>query len=177
MKTITKLLLTGITALSANISLIHSAHADEGLYIGAGVYQADVDVSDINDDQTTAAFFLGYNFFDSNLLMLSAEAGFYDLGDFSSPNSTVDADAFTVAGVAMLPLGPVFEIYAKAGVAFIDVSGSTPFGSISENSEEGFYGAGASIDILDTIDIYAEYLQFDNAVESELIGVGVRLAF
>ena len=174
MKKINHLLFAGMTALSTG--LVNTAYADESFYIGAGLYQAEVDVPKL-DDETASAFFVGYNFFDSNLLMLSAEVGYYDLGDFNEANTNIDADAFTAAGVVMLPIGPVFEIYAKAGIAFVDVDGDSPFGNFDESSEETFYGAGASIDILDTIDIYAEYLQFDNKVESEMLGAGVRLAF
>jgi hypothetical protein len=36
---------------------------------------------------------------------------------------------------------------------------------------------GFSFDILDTVDIYAEYLKFDNKVDSQMYGVGVRLDF
>ncbi|WP_101758554.1 outer membrane beta-barrel protein [Oceanicoccus sp. KOV_DT_Chl] len=177
MDKLNRLLLIITAALIVNLGFLSTANADEGYYIGAGLYQADVDISGIDGDDTTTAFFVGYTFLDSNLLMLSAEGGYYDLGDFSEGATKLNAEAFTAAGVAMLPLGPLFEIYAKVGIAYIDVDGRSAFGDLDESGEEVFYGAGASIDILDTIDIYAEYLQFDNDAESEVIGIGVRLAF
>ena len=45
------------------------------------------------------------------------------------------------------------------------------------DGEKVFGGIGFSFDILDTVDLYAEYLKFDNEVDSEMIGVGVRLDF
>ena len=46
-----------------------------------------------------------------------------------------------------------------------------------------FYHAGCPVcvsaeqDILDTIDIYVEYIVFDTSVDSEIAGVGVKFSF
>lgn len=45
------------------------------------------------------------------------------------------------------------------------------------DGEEMFGGIGASIDVLDTIDIYAEYLVFDTDIDSSIAGIGVRFTF
>ena len=76
-----------------------------------------------------------------------------------------------------LPLGPFFELYAKAGVASAEVKLATSEKKSDKTSEEAYYGVGASIDILDTIDIYVEYLVFDTSINSEVAGVGVKLSF
>jgi len=145
-----------------------------GLYIGAGAYQSD---NDIGDD-TVPAGFLGYTFVDTNLLMLSVEAGYYDLGSASNKNAKLEASAITAGAMASLPLGPFFELYAKGGVAFMDtklkLDGST---NNNQSDEKAYYGAGFAFDILDTIDIYAEYLVFDNKYDSDVAGVGIRLSF
>ncbi|MEE4144998.1 MAG: porin family protein, partial [Halieaceae bacterium] len=135
-----------------------------GLYIGGGAYQAD---SDVGDD-TVPGGFLGYTFLDTNFLMLSAEVGYYDLGDTSNRNEKVEASAITAGGVASLPLGPFFELYAKAGIASAEVKRETSDNKNDKTSEEAYYGLGASVDILDTIDIYVEYLVFDTSVNSEV---------
>lgn len=157
-----------------------SAHAD-GLYIGAGVYQANAESGSFDDDDTVPALFVGYNFLDTNIFMMSAELGYYDLGGYDGSTGGVeydiDASAITLAAVGYIPIGPFIEIYAKAGVASTSVDIET--GGIKDDADgtDAFGGIGASIDILDTIDIYAEYLMFDTEVDSELAGIGVRFDF
>jgi hypothetical protein len=83
----------------------------------------------------------------------------------------------TLAGVVYIPIGSFFEVYAKAGVS--SITGDTVFANIKNDydSTDAFGGVGFSFDILDTIDIYAEYLTFDNELDSEMVGVGVRFDF
>ena len=169
-----KLLLQAMAAAALlGATLTDSARA-EGLYIGAGTYLSD---SDIGDD-TVPAGFIGYTFLDTNFLMLSVEGGYYDLGDTSDKTEKLTASAITAGAMASLPLGPFFELYAKAGVAFLD----TEFKQEGQNNDKksddkAYYGAGFAFDILDTIDIYAEYVVFDTRYNSEMAGVGIRLAF
>lgn len=172
-----KLLQTLLGAgLSASLAFSVSTHAD-GFYIGAGVYQSDIETSVLDDDDTVPAAFVGYQFLDTNFLMLSAELGYYDLGSYSGSNYKVDADALTLAGVVYVPIGPFFEVYAKAGVASVSVDTNIAGFKKDYDGTESFGGAGFAFDILDTIDIYAEYLVFDTEVDSEMIGVGVRFDF
>lgn len=163
--------------LWAIVGLCASAATADGLYIGAGAYKTDASLDDFDDHAYTPAAFVGFQFIDTNFLMLSAELGYYDLGSYDRNDVEVDASAFTLAGVVYLPIGPLFEIYAKAGIASGDVD--VDVAGIEDNfdGENAFGGVGFSFDILDTIDVYAEYLQFDNEVDSQMYGVGVRLDF
>ena len=154
-----------------------SAATADGLYVGAGAYKTDASLDDFGDHAYTPAAFVGFQFIDTNFLMLSAELGYYDLGSYDSNDVEVDASAFTLAGVVYLPIGPLFEIYAKAGIASGDVDVKQADIQDDFDGENAFGGVGFSFDILDTIDIYAEYLKFDNEVDSEMYGVGVRLDF
>ena len=147
----------------------------EGFYFGAGAYETEIDVDVLNDNEYVPAGFVGYQFLDTNFLMLSAELGYYDLGDFSENNIEIDASAFTLAGVAYLPIGPFFEIYAKAGIAAVQADVEIGGNKEDFDDEEFFGGVGFAFDIFDTIDIYAEYLQFDSELDSEMIGIGIRL--
>lgn len=173
-----KSFLAPIAAL-ALFGLSNQAVAD--IYIGAGAYQSETEGVPTNDDDEVSAFFLGYNFIDTNIFMFSVEGGYYDLGSFSGEAYGTDykseAEAYTVAGVAYLPVGPFLELYAKAGVAFVEGETVINGDKHSDDGENAFGGIGMSIDVLDTLDIYAEYLVFDNEIESEMAGVGVRLAF
>jgi hypothetical protein len=156
------------------------AHA-EGFYIGAGVYQANAEEGDFDDDDVVPALFAGYTLIDSNIFMISAEVGYYDLGGYSgtvgSTNYNIDASAFTLAAVGYVPIGPFFEIYAKVGAALVNID--VEVGSLKNDAdgEELFGGIGASVDVLDTIDIYAEYIVFDTDIDSSIAGIGVRFAF
>ncbi len=157
--------------LALSIMLLQApARAD--LYLGAGAYKGEAQVLDLDDDDTTTGFTLGYVIVDS-VVILSAELGSYDLGSYSSSGIEVDADAVTLGGVASLALGPFFEVYGKLGVASADVE----VNGKSEDGDESFTGLGFSVDVLDTLDIFVEYLEFDTEVNSELLGAGIRLQF
>lgn len=161
-------------------ALSNPATADE-LYIGAGAYLTDIELSVADEDDVTPAGFIGYQFLDSNFLMLAAEVGYYDLGasrgEVQDISFSADASALTLAGVVYVPVGPFIEVYAKAGAGRIEVNTRVGDERRNEDGTEFFGGVGVSWDFFDTVDIYAEYLQFDNAVNSSMFGVGVRLDF
>ncbi|WNC67571.1 outer membrane beta-barrel protein [Thalassotalea nanhaiensis] len=177
-KLLKKPFLAPIAALSM---LTLSAPSFANIYIGAGAYKSETEGVPSNDDEEATAVFLGYNFVDSNVFMFSVEGGYYDLGSFSGSANGDDyeseAEAYTLAGVAYLPIGPFIELYGKVGMAMVEGETVINGEKYSDDGEEAFGGVGMSIDILDTVDIYAEYLVFDNEIESEMAGVGVRLAF
>jgi Outer membrane protein beta-barrel domain len=162
---------------AASVALSASTASADGFYLGAGAYKADMNIDDFDDDDIVPAAFIGYQFLDTNILMLSAELGYYDLGDFNGENYEAEASTFTLAGVAYLPIGPFFEIYAKAGLASLSADIKTDGIKSDYDGEEAFGGVGFAFDILDTIDIYAEYLMFNTDLDSEMIGIGVRLDF
>jgi hypothetical protein len=172
------LLCSGLAAL---LALTSTAVSADGFYVGAGAYKTEIDLEDYSDDDTVPAAFVGYQFLDTNFLMLSAELGYYDLGDYSEfklgNDYSVDADALTLAGVVYIPIGPFFEIYAKAGAASVSVDYQINGVRDDADGTEAFGGLGFAFDIFDTIDIYAEYLIFDTEVDSEMFGVGVRFDF
>lgn len=166
-------------ALALSLPLANTAQAD-GFYVGAGLYQSSIDFDGLNDEDAVPAAFVGYNFWDT-VAKISAEVGYYDLGSYKESilGSTVgvDASAISAMGVAGVGLGPMIEVYAKAGLAVVSADVESAVGKASDNEMEPVYGLGASIDILDIIDIYAEYLRVDSDFETDLVGVGVRLDF
>ena len=166
-------------ALMLLLSLfIPSARAD-GLYIGAGGYLTDIEITAGSDEDFTPAGFLGFQFIDSSVFMASLEFGYYDLGATSArvddQRLSVDASALTAAGVAYLPLGPFFEVYGKLGVGRIEIDSRLGDIDVGDDATEVFAGIGVAWDIFDTIDIYMEYLQFDNEIDSRMVGLGIRL--
>ena len=160
-----------IAAGAIGLMLAAPASAD-GLYVGAGAYKTDAQLGSLDDSDTTSAVFVGYSFFDT-VITLAGELGRYDLGSYSDGGVEVDGDATSLAAVVYLPLGPTFELYAKTGIASVDVD----VDGSSDDDSESFSGVGFGLDILDTIDFYFEYLEFDTDVDFEMIGVGIRLDF
>ncbi len=155
------------------IGLMLAAPASaDGLYVGAGAYKTDAQIVSLDDSDTTTAVVVGYSFWDT-IVTLAGEVGRYDLGSYSDGGVEVDADATALAAVLYLPLGPTFELYGKTGIASVDVE----VNGSSDDDNETFVGVGFGLDILDTIDFYFEYLEFDTDVDFEMIGVGVRLDF
>jgi hypothetical protein len=163
--------------LVASLALSTSTASADGFYIGAGAYKSSIDSNLFKDDDIVPAGFLGYQIMDVGILMLSAELGYYDLGDYKKNGNTVKGSAVTLAGVAYLPIGPFFELYAKAGLASINSKTNSNGTKGDFDGTDMFSGAGFALDIFDTVDIYVEYLRFDTDVDSELIGAGVRLDF
>ncbi len=165
------ILIRAIVVAAFGLSLISPAHAD-GLYVGAGAYKTDAQIASLDDSDTTTAVIVGYSFWDT-IVTLAAEVGRYDLGSYNDGGVVVDGDATALAAVLYLPLGPTFELYGKTGIASVDVD----VNGSSDDDNESFFGVGFGLDILDTIDFYFEYLEFDTDVDFEMIGVGVRLDF
>ncbi|KGJ91681.1 porin family protein [Colwellia psychrerythraea] len=163
--------------LAASLAVSASQASADGFYIGAGIYSPEADYSSVSDSDTTPAFFVGYQFIDTSIFMFSAELGYYDLGSISNNSAKIDSNALSLSAVAYLPIGPIFEVYAKAGVAQTTVDYSFEGTKTDFGGTDGFGGIGASLDILDTVDIYVEYLIFDTEVKTESVGVGVRFDF
>jgi hypothetical protein len=176
-KIIQKITMSTLIFAASSFTLAQAA----GIYIGGGIYQSYAEQEDFDEEDTVPAVFVGYNFLDSNIFMLSGELGYYDLGSYSGTtnniNYDIDASAFTLAGVGYIPIGPFFEIYAKAGVAAMSIDIERNSEKYDDDGGKAFGGLGFSFDILDTIDIYAEYLVFDTTIDSSIVGLGVRLAF
>ena len=154
------------------LAMQSTARAD-GFYVGAGTYEADADVAGFDGDDNTTAVTIGYTLIDSSVFMLSAEISQYDLGDFSGAGIEIETEALAIAAVAYLPLGPFIELYAKAGVASVEVD----INGREFDDDENFRGLGIGLDVLDTIDLFAEYLTFDSEADSDLFGIGLRFDF
>lgn len=145
----------------------------DGFYIGGAVHAASAQYQAADDTDSTTSLTLGYIFIDSSLLILSAELSTYDLGSFSDQGIDIESDAVALGAMAALPLGPFIELYGKLGVASVDVE----INGQNFDGDENFVGVGLGFDFFDTVDLFVEYLEFDNEVNSELLGVGLRLDF
>ena len=162
--------------------------ADTGPYIGAGIGQFNTQLDDtglgvdFDDGDVGFKVFGGYNF----LEWLGAEVAYIDGGSaeekYSDPgvagSLTVGADvtAFTVAAVGTLPIGEMFELYGKLGMAFWDgelsysasgevcefltVEGFPCSDSGDESGEDFYWGIGAGVNLGENFNVRLEYEAF-----------------
>jgi OmpA-OmpF porin, OOP family len=167
--------------------------ADTGFYVGAGVGEFNVQLDDVSiegesfdldfdDGDVGFKIFGGYNF----LEWLGAEVAYIDGGtaeekysepDLGSLSLEADVSAFTVAAAGTLPIGEMFELYGKLGIAFWDgdldlsVSGAICDELIaegfscsergSESGEDFYWGIGAGMNFGESFNIRVEYEAFE----------------
>jgi len=166
MKTILGLLFTVLVLASAG------ARAD--FYVGGGIYGTSVDEVGLEDSDVAPAVFVGWR----PIELVGVELGYYDFGKFedSSTNTAVDASAVTLAGLLSMELGPV-GVYAKLGLA----DPSFKVNQVGSNLDDGtnpFGGVGLTVDLLDKLYLYGEYLHFDNDdAPIDVYGAGLRYSF
>jgi len=145
-----------------------SAHASG--YIGLGAYTASADVS--SDSTLSPAFMLGWR----PIELLGVEVGYYDFGNFRESGVRIDGSALTLAGLLSLELGPV-GVYGKLGLANYDFDyGSPLINELFDDGTSAFGGLGATIDIMDRLYFYAEYLRFGAGAGLDVLGAGVRFS-
>jgi hypothetical protein len=115
-----------------------------GAYLGASVGGATTDFSEANtsfDDTDTAwKIFAGYHF----LQFFAVEGSYRDLGSVSDNGFTADTTGWDIAGLAGLPIGPVY-LFGKIGA--INWDADTNAGPNFDGTDFEV-GIGASIDIV-----------------------------
>ncbi|MDQ8037076.1 MAG: outer membrane beta-barrel protein [Pedobacter sp.] len=165
MKTILGLLFTVLVLASAG------ARAD--FYIGAGAYGTSVDEDGFEDSDVAPAVFLGWR----PIELVGVELGYYDFGKFESQGSSLDANAVTLAGLLSMELGPV-GVYAKAGVSNTSYKFSEVGNNFKDDSTDPFGGVGLTVDLIDKLYLYGEYLHFANDDAAvDVYGLGLRYSF
>ena len=171
----------GITAVLAAAALAAAASAqatdnESGFYAGAGVGTFDVKIDDVDDvttkierydsDDTAYKVFGGWRMNP----YLSFELAYVNLGsptDEILPDTrlTVETDGIAPYVVGTLPIGDWFEVFAKAGYYWYDVSArvNSPLGNTSDKtSDDNFtWSAGLGVNIFEHVNVRLEYEQFD----------------
>ena len=173
----------GITAVLAAAALAAATGAqaqednERGFYAGAGVGSFSLDIDnpgDIGDafdryssDDTAWKAFVGYRINP----YLAAEIGYVNLGSpddtiATDTKLTVETDGIAPYIVGTLPIGDVFEAFAKAGYYWYDVNTrltgpGTVIASDTTSDSTFVWSAGFGADIFDHINVRLEYEQFD----------------
>jgi OOP family OmpA-OmpF porin len=167
-----KLIATVLTLALSMAAGTAMADENQGLYVGAGVGQFNLEVDDISDisgetfksDDTSLKVFGGWRFNP----YIAAELAYIDFGGPSdtvnstlgSTNFDIEISGFAPYLVGTLPLG-IFELFAKVGYYIYDadvkatVQGVSASDSTSE--EDLVYGAGVGVVLFDHLDARLEY--------------------
>lgn len=180
-------------AVALGLVSVPTLAADPGFYVGAGVGEFNVEIDsvslgdetaslDFDDGDTGFKVFGGYQF----LPWLGAELGYVDGGtasesysdqDLGSAELEVDVTAITIAAVGTLPIGDMFELYGKLGMALwegdltatvtgtlcdeLQAIGESCSDSASDDGEDFYYGVGAGINIGERFNVRIEYEIFE----------------
>ena len=126
-----------ILGLASSMALTGPALAqDMGFYAGLSFGQSSADVdcagaTSCDEEDTAWKIFGGYQF----NRHLAVELGYTDLGEFSASapgaSFTVEATAFEVSAVGMLPLGDKFSVFGRIGMYKADTDATATLGALS----------------------------------------------
>ena len=162
-----------------SVATVPAAYAEEdsGWYLGGamGQFNAQIDNFDQVDDAVDRwnEDDIGYKLFAGYRLnkVLAFELDYINLGEPSGsvvPGFNVDSavDGFAPYVVGTLPLGNIFEVYARLGYFFYDATVGVEDTldnrvEFDEESEDLVYGAGVGANIGEKLNIRFEYEKFD----------------
>ncbi|MDX2413461.1 MAG: porin family protein [Woeseiaceae bacterium] len=159
----TKLRSAAALAVLAGFLLGPAAYADSGFFLGAGLGNANVELTNAFDENDSASKVFGGFIFDMPVVDFAIEAAYVDLG---SPSGTVlgdsvelDVKAISAFGVAGLDYG-LFGFFAKAGLVSWDADIAVAGLQDSDSGSDPAYGLGFRL-TFSSIEVRAEYEVFD----------------
>lgn len=200
-----------LIAFSAVLGVTSAQAADTGFYVGGSFGQSkvsdfngsDLDAelatmgitssSSTDDSDTGWKAFAGYRV----MKYLAVEGAYTNFGEatansiITAPstgvvNTTLEADAWTVSALGILPLGDKFSLFGRVGVNFwnIDVSATGTGGGVTataSDSDEGtdwVYGVGATYSITTNLSVRGEWERYDfDDGDVDLLSAGVSWNF
>jgi hypothetical protein len=154
--------------------------ADNGIYLGASLGQANIDIDAVNavpidGDDTGFKFIAGLRPLD----WFGVEASYVNFGEVEQGILATETDGISAFGVFFAPVGPV-DFFVKGGlVSFdtsIDIDGR---GTIyQEDGTDLAYGVGVQFRLL-SLGIRAEYEKFDidDVDDANMLSIGVTYTF
>ncbi|MGL5502635.1 MAG: OmpA family protein, partial [Aeromonas veronii] len=131
-----------------------TAQAADDWYTGVGAgwaYAHGLDDfgKDTDKDATALSLFGGYNFND----YYAAELGYLYAGKAGVDGADFKTQGATLSGIARLPLGDIFSVFAEGGAYFNHVNGN----GNSDNGTAPLAGLGLTAKLSDLIDVQARY--------------------
>jgi len=162
------------------------AAADGQWLFGAAIGSASIDESidgfRFDADSTTYRLYGGYQFNE----YFALEAGYLDLGSFDEQIQlggnvvpiSADADGFTFAARASIPIGEKFAVHGTVGSFFWD--GANQIAGINDNVSDAniFFGAGVSYSLTTNVSLRGDAARYelDNA-NSTVLTIGFQVNF
>jgi OOP family OmpA-OmpF porin len=142
------------------------------LYLGFNIGQAQwrpgcpAGVASCDDTNTSLGVFAGYQINS----ILSAEAGYTNLGKVTFGGASIKGDAWEASGVAMLAVGHPFperlSLYARLGGYRANLKGNAGTGKATNS--ELTYGAGTQYEVTPKIAVRAEWQRYRSVGEADL---------
>ncbi|MEN9533532.1 MAG: hypothetical protein RIQ83_2756 [Pseudomonadota bacterium] len=162
MKMAPALIALAITAMGTS-----TAQAANDWYTGIGAgwaYGHDLNDFDKDADQdaTALSLFGGYNFNDN----YAAELGYLYTGQFDVDGAEFRTQGATLSGLARLPLGDIFSVFAEGGAYFSNVNGKNS----SDQVTVPLAGLGLTAKLTDLLDLQARYRYLWNVGDENVTG-------
>lgn len=168
-----------VVAGAALVSIIFTAPAlaqgnvesiATNLYVGASLGQGHwragcpADVASCDDTNTALGVLAGYRL----NRILSAEAGYRNLGKASGGGTSTKAYAWEAVGVAAWPLARSLSIFGKLGIFRSKAEGSGTLLGAKETNYGPTYGLGAQLDLHPNVALRAEWQAYSGIGGSTL---------
>ena len=169
MRVTTALAVIAAASIMATVPLTAAA----GVTLGANIGSARINEGDFESKDTGWKVHVGSSFRD----FIGGELGYVDFGSYRRSNDNRDSGAHAWTGAVTLgvPIG-IAHLFAKGGVAAVDIEGSTLREEYKNN--DPFYGFGLRIGMTPGLGFRAEYerYQFDNA-DVDMAQAGLEFRF
>jgi hypothetical protein len=167
-----------ILATALVLASTASMAADNGIYLGASLGNANVDVKQgpvrIDGDDTGFKIIAGIRPLD----WFGIEANYVNFGKPKEGQVSAEADGISGFGVFFLPVGPV-DVFAKGGVISYDSTIKLRgIGNLRDDGTEFAYGVGVQFRLL-SLSVRAEYEKFDieRVKDANMLSLGVTYTF
>lgn len=153
--------------------------ADNGIYLGASIGQANVEIdqglAQIDDEDTGFKFLVGLRPLD----WFGVEASYVNFGEVKNGPLAAEADGISAFGVFFVPVGPV-DLFAKGGL--ISFENEFKFDNVGtfrrDDGTDLAYGVGAQFRLL-SLGVRAEYeiFEIDDLEDANMLSIGVTYTF
>ena len=168
-----------ILATALLLASTASMAADNGIYIGASLGDANVDIdqgiAQVDESDTGFKIVAGIRPLD----WFGIEASYVNFGEPKQNGFSTKTDGITGFGVFFVPVGPV-DLFAKGGVISFDTNvKQKDIGTFFRDDGTDFaYGVGVQFRLL-SLSVRAEYEKFevDNVDNANMLSLGVTYTF
>lgn len=164
------------TGLVATLLISSGAYAGDR-FVGMGIGSSNIDDSaSFNGTQLSMdESDMGWKIFGGMMITdnFGFEAGWTNLGEMNKNNVDLETEGFVAAGMASLPLGDNYSIYAKAGAFFWDQDVNT----VSYDGTDLMYGVGAKMRFMDQFFVRVEWEHYDTQLSADLISLSGGVQF